>query len=578
MAEEAQTREVPPPRRIFTRIPLAVVAFSLFLGALHIAPPIRAYLAAPEGWEFTWNQSGSPDALTYRVFARRAQQTGVLVDNRFTEIENEPHVPMLFYYLTGKTAQLTGTSPDFVVTHAGTLFAFVLGLLLWTTIRHFSKSAYQSWWVLVVIVFGGGLGAHLKELVRIEALRDSFIVDRVVLGGLENAIVFEDYRNHYVLNTLFDSHFLFFLILALLAVIALYNAVRRETVAAIALAAFMFGFVTFAHIYDGVTLLAIAYGVAFLFWAKGLPVRTALLAACACTVAVGGVVAWQISLYSGTGVPVPDWRAPTILFSELLLAYPIAWLLMAFGLGAYWRKAGPDEVFLLGWVLGCVLLTLAGPFYPYSDRGVLTLQIAAYVVAGGIFFARHARVSWPMALVAVCVLGLAPYQHSKLIRMNSRFTDTKPYRFASLEHIAMIDAMKRAADESDLLMSDKTAPAWKTDDLWIGPHFPGKLYAGHYALTVDYDRKQAEVSRFFHGDGPEAQRAYLADTGVTFLYVAAEAEPSRFEAIPGLEPLHRAPFGTLFTFDADAGPRPTGGAADSPGPLQSDASASEGQG
>ncbi|MDH3281876.1 MAG: hypothetical protein OEQ18_12230, partial [Gammaproteobacteria bacterium] len=539
--------ELPARARVLSGIPLAVFFVALLAALIHIAPFLRAYEVTPPGWSFTWTLNVSPDYMTYSVFARRAQLTGILIDNRFIDIENEPHIPMLFYYLVGKIAALTGATPEFVSAVSGSLFAFLLAVLLFVTVRHFMGTDYRTWWVYVVILVGGGLGMHLKTLSKTPYLRDNFIVDRVVTDGLKHAVVFENYRNHYVFNTLFDSHFLFFLLLALLAVLAFYFALLKFSTPRATLAAFAFGFVTLAHIYDGVTLLAIAYGVTFLCWRKGVAVRAAVFATSSCTVAVAAVVLWQLLLYKHSGMPVPDWRADSVLVSELLLAYPVAWFLIVWGLRDYWDKAGVNECFLLGWVLGCTALTLSGPFYPYSDRGTLTLQVALYLVAGGIFFARFARVSWPLVIVAVLILGVSAPRHTwRWWTTHSEFNATLPSRFLSDEHLELIAVLEREATDKDLLMLDKTKPPWLTDDLWLAPTFRGKVYSAHYALSVGYDKKREEITRFFESDNPDEQMRYLREHGIDFLYVDAKRMPERFARLPGLMILKAASFGTLF--------------------------------
>jgi len=53
---------------------------------------------------------------------------------------------------------------------------------------------------------------------------------------------------------------------------------------------------------------------------------------------------------------------------------------------------------------------------------------------------------------------------------------------------------------------DKSEVPWKTDDLWLAPEYPGKLYCGHFFLTADYEQKCAKVVRFFESHIPEEQK------------------------------------------------------------------------
>ena len=99
--------------------------------------------------------------MQYRVWMRQAQEAGILIDNRFTTEPNRPHLPVIFYYTMGKVAHWVDTPPEFVLAYTGSPLAFTLSLLLFLVVRYFSRSLYESWWIFLVILFGGGLGAHL---------------------------------------------------------------------------------------------------------------------------------------------------------------------------------------------------------------------------------------------------------------------------------------------------------------------------------------------------------------------------------------------------------------------------------
>ena len=219
---------------------------------------------------------------------------------------------------------------------------------------------------------------------------------------------FEGYRGHYVFNTLFDTHFLAVWLVTLAAVLALYLTLKSWSWARCLLASALYAAATLLHLYEGITLLAISAGVLLMLWHKKLLTRSAVVTAVACAGAVVAGIVLQVALYRGSGLPLSTWRAPNILFSILLLAYPLAWLLIAIGLPGYWRKAGLRQCFVLGWAFGCTTLTLSGPFYPYPARGTMTLSVALSLIAGAIYFARHERLTLRHAAIAVAVLGASP--------------------------------------------------------------------------------------------------------------------------------------------------------------------------
>lgn len=538
------------------RYPIALLLVAMAAALFHMVPFWIAQTQTPQGWEFTGVLSGSPDALQYRMLTDRSQEVGPIVDNRLTTEPNEPHVVMLFYWGIGKLAGWLDVGAGFVYEYAGALFAFVLVLGLFRVADHFMGSRYQTWWVFLATLIGGGLGAHILFLNGIDRLRGIGPFRLVVTDALQIATLFEQYRNHYIFSTLLDSHFLFFLLMALGAVMAYYAAVARFSVARLMLATFMFGAVTVLHIYDGVTLVAITGGVVFVLWLKRLPVRPALLTGIASAGAVGAAILWQLLLYERSGLEIPTWRAQSILFIELALAYALAWALIAWGLGRYWRTAGLKECFLLGWALGCTLLTLSGPFYPYPDRGNLTLQIPLFIIAGAIYFAWRPRVSAKHALIAVAILAVGPLWRTPRRLDLVTFAEQprnapRSYMWLSPDHQALVGALRANAGEHDVLIVDKTRPGYMTDDLWLTLGYPGLLYAGHYAVTPEFERKRAELTEFYTAADASAAREFLERERITFVYVAAGQDAARFAGIPGLHPLVSNTAGTLFRYSPE---------------------------
>lgn len=530
---------------LLASIPVSVLVVAVLAALLHILPYWHAQTQTPPGWTFTGNIHSSPDYMQYRVWTRQTEQTGVLVSNKFTTEPNVPYLPVFLYYAIGQVSRWTLVSPEFVYAYAGSLFAFVLTILFFVIVRQFMRTMYQIWWVLAVVLLGGGLGAHLKLLAFFDIVKNNFLFKQTLVEGLAWP-TFEDYRGNYVFSSLFDTHFLLIWVLSAAAVLALYLALNKPSFWRMLLAAFLFAAATLLHLYEGVTLIAIVMGVAVLSWRKGLLSRSALVTMAACTLTVALAFGWQFLLYRSSGLPTPTWRGVNILFSTLLIAYPVAWFLIAWGLADYWRQAKFDQVFLLGWALGCTALTLSGPFYPYPDRGTMTLQIPIYLIAGAIYFSKRARVTALPAVLAFLVLAATPIWALAFEYKSTNFTPDEPAMFLSPAHLDIIDVVRQRATENDVLIVDKTDFAWQTDDLWIAPEFPGKLYCGHFFLTPDYDRKCAQVNGFYNA--PASHVSFLKENGIRFVYVSQKDDPTRFESVPGLVLIKSESIGSLFEF------------------------------
>lgn len=523
-----------------TRRPwLLAMGVALLAALIHIAPFWYAQSQPPAGWHFAGNMTVSPDYMQYRVWMRESQISGPLVRNSFTAEPNAPHIPVFFYFALGQVAAWSGAPPETVFAYAGSLLAIALTLLLFGVVRHFMRDPAPTWWVFLALLFGGGLGAHLKVLSNVGLVRDNFLLHRILVEGLWAWPVFEDYRSHYIFITLFDTHFLLIWTLATAAVFAIFLAVRAPTLPRLLLLLALVALTTLVHLYEGITLAVIATAVALLCWRKGVALRPALLALGAVAIAAAAAILWQLALFRGSGLPLPDWRAVNILVATLFIAYPLAWLIIGWGLPGYWRRAGLPETFLLGWAAGCTLLTLSGPFYPYPDRGTMTMQIPLFLIAGQIFFAHRRRVPLAGALLLVVVLGVTPLWMIQRRLETVAFRTDAPYIYLSDEHQTIVTALTQRASRDDLLLADQP------DILWLAPAHPGTHYAGHFFLTPDFDRKRAELDGFF-GAPPAAQARFLQTSGARFLFVSAAHDPARFATQPGLTPLAESRVGALF--------------------------------
>jgi len=540
-AAESGAARVPASAGRLSRLPAAALVVAVLAGLLHLVPYWRAQSQTPEGWTFTGNLYRSPDFMQYRVWLRQSQGHGVVVPNKFTAEANQPYIPVFYYYAVGAVSRWLGKTPEFVLAHAASLIAGVLVLLLFVTVRLFLPSPRQHWWVFFAILAGGGLGAHIKLLRQFEVLQNSPVVMRLLFEPVESWLVFEDYRGHYVFLTLFDPHFLVIWLATAAAVVSLYLALRRPTWTRFGLLALLDAAATLLHVYEGVTLVAVTLATAMLCWRRRAATRAAWTAVAVCAVSVGACCAWMMMLQQSSGVPAPVWRAVNILFAILVISYPLAWAVIAWGLGRYWQQAGLEECFLLGWILGCTALVLSGPFYPYPDRGTMTLQIPLYLAAGCMYFRRRPRLAPRAALVAILLLGATPGWAMMRLWRQGGFDPDAAYKFVNGSHRETVEILRRRAGAADLLAAEPE------DLLWLAPEYPGKHYSGHFFWTVKYDRKQAALLRFFEA-APEEQAAFLRREGIRFLFVGPRHNVNRLREIPGLVPLKTTAVGALFEY------------------------------
>jgi hypothetical protein len=150
-------------------------------------------------------------------------------------------------------------------------------------------------------------------------------------------------------------------------------------------------------------------------------------------------------------------------------------------------------------------------------------------------------------LAAVAVLAasaMSPVKSYRDFFKRAAFRPDRPAVFLDASHRDVLDALRREADAQDVLV------AHETDLLWLTPAHSGRLYCGHFFLTVDYEAKRAATDAFLS----EPDAAFLTRAGIDLVFVSREdreqrAKPDRFATLSGLRVLFANDAGTLFRCD-----------------------------
>lgn len=534
--------------RLTAAVPPWVWVVALLAAIVHMAPYWRAASQTPDGWSFVANLSVSPDYMQYRVWMRQTQVEGPIVTNLFTTEPNGAHLPVAMYWSLGALSRLTGMTPEWTYAYAGAAIAFAFVIVLYLVVRRFLGGGAAVAWTVGALLLGGGLGGYLKLFGDYEFTRSIYWIDVLLLRplvGPDGVVLFEDFRGNYIVQALFDTHFLTFWLLTTLAVFALYGTLRRFTPLRLAGTAALFAFGTMLHVYEGLTLLVITTGVVVLAAVRQVVSRRVLVVTYAVLCAAVALTILPIwVLVKQSGLPAPGWRGETLVFSVLVLAYPVVIGLLLWGFGRYWREADLDRVFLVGWALGCAALTLAGPFFPYPDRGTMTLQIPLYIIAAGIWFSRRQRVGWLAASVVVLLMGSTAVEKAIAWEERTVFDPAEPHKWLSADRARAIEVV-RTADRSDVLVADQ--PNLR----WLAPEYPGRHYAGHFFLTVDFQSKQDALARFYEDMTTAERRAFLDEWSADWLFVDEALDAAAFAAIPGVSAASTGEAGTLFRVRGD---------------------------
>ncbi len=528
-------------------IPRWVWVAAVLAGVLHMTPYAVAAWRTPDGWTFTGNLTVSPDYMQYRTWARQTQTEGPIVSNRFTAEPNGKFLPVPFYWGVGMLSRVTGATPEWTYAWLGVPLAMAMVLLLYASARRFSRFEAAVPWVVGTLVLGGGLGAILALIADTPSLRAWPLLFALVVEPMQGAArvaPFESYRGNYVVQALFDTHFLAFWVAATAAVLTLANVTLEYSRRNLAWMVACFAGATLLHVYEGVTLMAITIGVVGICMLRGLPRRHAMTILASAGVAVGICLAGALALQHAAGFPTPAWRGLMVPPSILLLAYPVAWLLIAIGGFRFWQDADRNDAFLVGWALGCLALVMAGPFFPYPDRGTMTLQIPLYLIAGTIYFRQRQRVQ--LGHVALLLLLCSPTLLLAGLRWKQAwFNPTYAHKWVRPEHLHIIRVLTERSTPADLLLATEESLRW------LGPEYSGRHFAGHFFLTIRYDQKRAELEAFLNTYDTTAQERFLRESGATLLFVESRRDPERFRQLSRLTPLIANEVGILFAVRTD---------------------------
>lgn len=525
------------------RLPWVVLVIAALAAALHALPLITAALTVPEGWRFTGIHQSSPDLMQYRQWFRQTQLEGPLISDVLTAEPNQPHVLVLLAWFVSTLATWLDASPEFVYAGLGSALAFAFVIVLYRVVEAFVPGPAHRWWIYGALLLGGGLGGHLKLALRFEAVRNLPGVRRMIWDPLLDNLTFEDYRGQFIFSTFFDTHFLLAWLLTTASALALFRYVRRPSTAGLVTTTVLSAFTGLMHLHSGLTFLAIAAGVAWMCWVgqqQAGPALTGLV------VAGGGAlasVAVQGLLIGRAGIPASPWRAGPILPSILFLAYTLQWAMTAWGLPRLWRKVSLETCVLTGWMIGCLVYAWSGPFYPYPDRGTMTLLIPITIL-GGLAYFQERSAPTPLALAVGGFFLLATPVWTLAHEVSAAtFSPELNSKFVSVDHDRLVQVAKTSAARGDLLLADERSL------LWLAPDYPGVHYCAHFFLTVDYARKQEDVRRFYAGTASE-QATFMRAHGVKFLFVPARETPARFRGVPGLSMIEENGVGALFSFTA----------------------------
>ena len=566
MQADQTAKSEPRPRRRNWLLPLAVTLVMLLLLTL---PYWLGYATARPGTFFTGILMNPEDAQTY--FAKMLQ--GYDGQWRYRIVFTaEPHDPIFlggFYLALGHLARLLDVSLP-VVWHGAQAVGLVA--LLWTTygfVAHFVRTPRARTAAYLLTIFGSGLG-WLLFLSGTPYWLDSFPVD------------FKMPEARLFFTALTFPHIMFSTALLLAGFWLLLQALhapgrgtgQRFLLAGLAgLANLVMSILHPLLIYLVVAVVSLYWlGLTLrarrILWLEGFLVATSLAVPAlvylyyAYELATNAVLRGWDSQREST--QSPPWPHYLVAYGPLLLpALLLPW--------QRWRQRvrwSNGELFLWLWVMAVALLVYA----PLNSqrRFVQGVPVPLSILAAW----GLQQVVWPWLSTRPGFQRLAArprYSPAGLARFLTVvfllfMALSNAYLWASITASAAIPAL-----QPDLLfrpLAEQQAANWLRqhtgrEDVIFGEYETGNYVAaqagnrvviGHWAETVNFAQKEADVARFYQPATDDAwRRAFLQAQGVRYLwYGPREQALGSFDpaTLPGLQPVYQAGDLTIYAVPA----------------------------
>ena len=491
-------------------------ALALGIGALLLLtslPYLYGSLSSPAERHFMGIVLDVPDTAQYFSWLR-AHQQALLVSNWMTAEPNQPAFFNLLWFALGRLALWIGMgfaeSFQLLRIVAGAAFAFTLfwlyGLL--------AEDRRERWLATVLVLVGGGIG-WIWVVEKYVAKRSELLFPLDVQVAEPNALLSLMGYPHFLLAAAF-----IFAIFGLFVI-----GVRTGRMSAYLLAGLLGLALGLQHAYDLITVyFVLGAFVALLWWSrKRFPLREAIG-----LVLIGLLSSPPAAYFAYLTSNDPTWRQVLAQFGNAGVYTPNPLhLLIVFGpqlplalaaLPNLLRQRRDAELLLLAWVVvGFGLLYIPTDFQihmlnPYQVPLALLAVRVAIKLATTPSAARLRRAAPALLLLIAIPVNLYLFSW--------RFVDLSRHRapyYLHRDEVAAISWLDQQGGDG-VVFSDET----------LGQYVPAlagkRAMLAHWAQTVDYYTKRAQVAHFFDPATPAAERAALLQRYQVTYVLVGEAE------------------------------------------------------
>lgn len=527
-----------------------VIIFTLVVTSL---PYLYGFLSAPSGMKFMGIMLDVPDHAQYFSWFHDFRNA-TLISNKLTPEYNRPIFFNLLWWGMAKIGVLLNL--NYIVMYQLLRFAATIALfiLIYWTCKWFLTDLVQRRTAFLIAVFTSGLGwilVILKYITKSDLLfpQDLFIAEgNTFLGVLGYP--------HFIAAALYISVFL----------LILYGQVKQQLRYAV-IAGLVGLFLGWQHTYDLVSVYGVlfAYAVLLMLRDKKIPwfmVRSGIIVGIlSCAPAVYSVwlttsdPVWKkvLAQFANAGVFTPNLlHLPILMGFTLILAVFTVIKMNPLKL----KGKNDNQLFLIGWFLFTfVLIYLPVDYQIHLLNGwqvpmaiLATLGLFGYVIP---FIQKH-LVGSPTAsskrldpvviqrgLLALFLILILP---TNIYLWAWRFYDlsrhTYPY-YLHTDELAAMNWLETNGRPDDVVLASLT----------IGQYIPALTgehsYLGHWAQTLDFFGKSADVNAFFNPQTSDTQRESILQKGkIRYIFVGPAEKAvgaAQVESLPGLTRVFSTP-------------------------------------
>ncbi len=513
-------------KREYILLAIAII-ISLSLSTI---PYVVAILVQPPDRQFMGIVSNVPDTAQYMSWMKSSTQNWVIKNTLTPEPQPEPTFFNLQWLILGRFSAWLNLSYAWSLQIFRILASVIFMLVTYKLCKiYFSDNLWASWFSWILINFSAGFGWLL-------------VVQKYLLGAVDVKYPLTIYVAEPVTfqNMIIYPHFLVAATLLTLIFGTFLVAIERKQLKYSIFSGFLSLLLGVSHGYD----LFIVYGVLGVFTLlivlrKGfswMPIVSLLI--------VGGISSPPAMYFFYLTTTDPLWRdvlaqfknvsvyTPDPLFLIILMGLPLCLTVFTFD-GFFFSPVKNSLQFLIrawlvvnffllyiptdyqihmlnGWQIPLGLLASEGLFYrlaPALSRYTGLNKIGSYLKSAGM--------KW--VLVVILLLAILPTNIYLLLWRIKDMSNVQHQYYLYKDELSAINWLDANTTQEDVVFSGLT----------VGQYVPGlagnKVYLGHWAQTVDFFTKQANVKKFFQPDiSAEDRRSVLEQYNVKYVIYGRE--------------------------------------------------------